>query len=553
MTMRTMFHSALLAGVIVVLSSCTDTKMNSVDSKISRYAPVSLTADLASLSAEERQILGKLAEASAYLDSIYLDQVWSGNLALLEKLRADNSEAGRKVFTLFEIERGPWSSLDDQEAFVDGVPHRPEGAHHYPDDMTKEEFETWLSGLSEADREAAIGYFSVIRRDADRALTVVPFSQEYARWLEPAARLLHEAAALAKNPTLKQYLSSRADAFLSNDYYASDIAWMELDSNIEPTVGPYEVYMDELFNYKASFESYIAIRNAAETDKLKKFGSYLQDIENNLPIDAKYKNPKLGASAPIRVVDLVATGGEARQGVQTAAFNLPNDERVIQAKGSKRVMLKNVQEAKFNNVLTPIAKIALAADDVQNLSFEQFFTHILAHELMHGLGPHNITVNGQESTVRKEMKELSSALEEAKADIASLFALQYLMDTGVLPKEDERSLYDTYLASTFRSVRFGINEAHGKGMAVQFNYLIDEGAMIYDAATQTFSVDMEKIKPAVAKLTGEIMTLQATGDYDGAKKLLDTYGVLRPETQAVLEKLKDVPVDIAPTYVKIGG
>jgi len=526
--------------------------MSSVDTMIARYAPVSLSAEIASLSPDERQILRKLSEASALMDSIYLDQVWSGNLALLKKLRADESDEGKRKLAMFEIERGPWSSLDDQEPFVDGVPHRPEGAHHYPDDMTKAEFEAWFEGLSAEDREHATGYFSVVRRGDDGALTIVPFSKEYEHWLEPAANLLKEASDLARNPTLRRYLSTRADAFLSNDYYESDVAWMELDSRIEPTIGPYEVYMDELFNYKASFESYIAVRNEEETNKLKKFGSYLQNIEDNLPIDKAFTNPTLGSSAPIRVVDLVATGGEARAGVQTAAFNLPNDERVIRDKGSKRVMLKNVQEAKFNNVLVPIAKVALAPEDLDGVSFDQFFTHILAHELMHGLGPHNIVVDGRTTTVRKEMKELSSALEEAKADIAGLFALQHLMDTGVLAADAERSLYVTYLASTFRSVRFGINEAHGRGMAVQFNYLIDEGAMTFDPGSQTYSVNMEKIKPAVAKLTGEIMTLQATGDYAGAKKLLDTYGVIRNEAAAVLSKLENVPVDIAPAYAPIG-
>ncbi len=551
-TLSVAVTSAVMLAVFL-LQSCSGPKMDPLDAKLARYAPVDLKADIASLTPEQQQILQKLSKASAYMDSMFLDQVWSDNLELYNRLKQDTSETGKKKLKLFRIEMGPWSSLDDQEPFIEGVPHRPDGANHYPADMTKQEFETWLGGLSKAEHDAATGYFSVIRRTEEAGLTVIPFSTYYEKWLTPAAGLLREAAALTKDKTLKKYLNARADAFLSNDYYASDIAWMELDSKIEPTIGPYEVYMDEMFNYKASFESYIAVRNDVETDKLKKFGSYLQDIENNLPIDPTYRNPKLGASSPIRVVDLVATGGEAKAGVQTAAFNLPNDERVIKEKGSKRVMLKNVQEAKFNNVLMPIARIALPESDLADVSFDQFFTHILAHELMHGLGPHNIVVDGQKTTVRKEMKELSSALEEAKADIAGLFALQHLMDTGKLPAENARAMYVTYLASTFRSVRFGINEAHGRGMAVQFNYLIDEGAFSYDQATQTFSVNMEKVAPAVSKLTGEIMTLQATGDYAGAKEMLEKYGVLREEAKTVLEKLKSIPTDIAPTYEEVPG
>ncbi len=550
MTIRHAFLSTVSSVAVMLLAACSGGDVSPLDQKIARFAPVSLSADLTALTPAQKQILEILSQASAYMDSIYLDQTWSGNLALLQKLQQNTSQPGKKELLLFEIERSPWSSLDDQEPFIEGVPSRPAGAHHYPDDMTKEEFETWLKGLPKDQADAATGYFSVIRR-GEEGLKVVPFSEEYRMWLEPAAALLKEAADLAEDPTLRRYLTTRSEAFLSNDYYESDVAWMELDSRIEPTIGPYEVYMDELFNYKASFESYIAVRNEAETNKLTMFGTHLQSIEDNLPIEKKYRNPRLGSSAPIRVVDLVATGGEARSGVQTAAFNLPNDERVIREKGSKRVMLKNVQEAKFKNVLVPIAQIVLSPADVKEVSFDQFFTHILAHELMHGLGPHDIIGKGRKSTVRKEMKELYSALEEAKADIAGLFALQHLMDTGILSKDAERSLYVTYLASTFRSVRFGINEAHGRGMAVQFNYLIEQGAITYDSASQTFAVVMETMQPAVSKLTGEIMTLQATGDYEGAKKLLDTYGVLPENALMVLKKLESVPVDIAPEYAKI--
>ncbi|MBI5474259.1 MAG: hypothetical protein HY961_18135, partial [Ignavibacteriae bacterium] len=342
--------------------------------------------------------------------------------------------------------------------------------------------------------------------------------------------------------------TTRADAFLSNDYYESDVAWMDLDSPIEPTIGPYEVYMDELFNYKAAFEAFITLRNDEETKKLAKFSDQLQEIENNLPIEKKYRNPKLGALAPIRVVDEVVVGGEATKGVQTAAFNLPNDERVTREKGSKRVMLKNVQEAKFRNILVPISKVAIAPAEQNQIAFEPFFTHILAHELMHGLGPHTITVGGKQTTVRQAMRELSSAFEEAKADISGLWALQYLIDKGVVEKAFERQMYVTFLASAFRSVRFGLNEAHGKGIALQFNYLTDEGAFVFDAQKGTFGVNFEKIKPAVTKLTAEIMTIQALGSYERAKAMLDTYGVVRPEMQAVLDKLSAIPVDIAPAF-----
>jgi len=328
----------------------------------------------------------------------------------------------------------------------------------------------------------------------------------------------------------------------------SDVAWMKLDSPIEPTIGPYEVYMDKLYNYKAAFEAFIALRDNEETARLERFASKLQEIENNLPIDPRYRNPKLGALAPIRVVDEVATGGEARAGVQTAAFNLPNDERITGAMGSKRVMLKNVQEAKFREILTPIARVAIDPAQQPWIAFEPFFTHILAHELMHGLGPHNITVQGRKTTARQEMKDLSSAFEEAKADISGLFALQYLIDRGVVDSSMEQPMYVTFLAGVFRSVRFGITEAHGRGMALQFNYLMDAGAFEYDESAGTFRVNFDRIKDAARKLTGEIMTIQAQGDYASAKQMLDRGAVIRPPMGRVLDRLAAIPVDIEPHF-----
>lgn len=535
--------------ILCLTTSFAQQKNMTLKEKIKRFAPTEITGDASELSAGDRKALNKLIEASRIMDSIYLLQVWSGNIDLLHKLQADKSPKGKELFRYFTINMGPWSGIDHQEPFVKGVPNpRPPGANFYPDDMTKEEFNSWLVKLPEAEQKKATGFFYTIRRDDRGKLSNVPYNDEYRDLLEPAAKLLKEAAEFTDNATLKTFLTKRADAFLSNDYYDSDVAWMDLDSPIEPTIGPYEVYMDNLFNYKAAFEAFITLRNDVETKKLSKFSSYLQEIDDNLPIDPKYRNPKLGESSPIRVVDLVVTGGEAREGVQTAAFNLPNDEKVTAEKGSKRVMLKNVQEAKFKKVLVPISKIAVDKEQQKYISFEPFFTHILAHELMHGLGPHNITVNGNQTTVRQAMKDISSAFEEAKADISGLFLLQYLIDKGEVDNSFEKQMYVTYLASSFRSIRFGIKEAHGKGMALQFNYLLENDGIGYNEKTNKFSVNFEKIKDTMKKLTGEIMTIQAEGSYDKAKAMLDKYAVMNPKMQKVLEKLNDIPVDIAPHY-----
>jgi hypothetical protein len=334
---------------------------------------------------------------------------------------------------------------------------------------------------------------------------------------------------------------------LTNDYYDSDVAWMDLDASIEPTIGPYEVYEDEWFNYKAAFEAFITVRNDAETQQLARLSNELQDIENHLPVDPAFRNPKLGATAPIRVVNVVFTAGDANHGVQTAAFNLPNDERVIREKGSKRVLLKNVQEAKFSKVLLPISKIALAAADQKDIGFDAFFTHILMHELMHGLGPHDIRVGGRQTTVRQELKEAYSSIEEAKADVSGLFALQYLIDKGVLDKQLERTIYKTFLASAFRSIRFGITEAHGRGIAIQLNFLLDYGAFVVNR-DGTLGINSGKIRDGVIALTRELMTLQAEGNYAKAKELLSKLGIVRPEVQRILDKLINIPVDIEPNF-----
>jgi hypothetical protein len=512
-----------------------------------RFAPTEIGADLSSLSAADRQVLAKLIEASKVIDALFLNQVWAGNDAMLLDLAKDQTPAGRARLHYFLINKGPWSRLDHDQIFVPGAPAKPAGANFYPEDASKADLERWTASLSEAERARATGFFTVIRRVAGGTFTLVPYNVEYQNALGRAARLLREAAALAAEPSLKVFLTKRADAFLSNDYYDSDIAWMEIKGAIEPTIGPYEVYEDEVFNYKAGFESYITVQDQAESAKLQKFGAELQDIENHLPIDPMYRNPALGALAPIAVVNEIFAAGDGNRGVQTAAFNLPNDERVIREKGAKRVMLKNVQDAKFARTLVPISKVVLAPADQKDVAFDAFFTHILVHELMHGLGPHNITVNGRPTTVRQEMKEAYSALEEAKADISSLFAIGYLIDKGVLPKSLEQTLYTTFLASAFRSIRFGVNEAHGRGIAVQLNYLLDAGGFVV-RPDGSFAVNRSKIRDGVTGLTREILTMQAQGDYAKAKALAERLGIVRPPVQKALDKLTTVPVDIEPLF-----
>jgi hypothetical protein len=537
---------ALCCAPLMALQETSVPDIQKLQTMAARFAPTEIGADLSKLSDTDRRVLTKLVEASKILDALFLRQVWAGNEAMLLDLVRDGSPLGRERLHYFLINKGPWSRLDHNQVFVPGAPPKPVAANFYPEGATKEEIERWIQSLPEAERTRATGFFTVVRR-AGNTFTLVPYSVEYQGELARAAALLREAARIATEPTLKTFLTKRADAFLSNDYYDSDVAWMELTGAIEPTIGPYEVYEDELFNYKAAFEAYVTVQDAAETAKLQKLAAELQDIENHLPIEPKYRNPKIGGLAPIVVVNEIYAAGDGNRGVQTAAFNLPNDERVVREKGAKRVMLKNVQDAKFAKTLVPISKVALSPDDQKLLSFDAFFTHIVVHELMHGLGPHSITANGRQTTVRQELKETYSALEEAKADISGLFAIQHMIDKGVMPKALESSLYTTFLASAFRSIRFGVNEAHGKGIAIQLNTLLDQRGVVVNA-DGTFRVDPARIKEGVAGLTRDIMTIQAEGDYAKAKALGERLGVVRPEVQKVLDRLASVPVDIEPKF-----
>ena len=521
-----------------------------------RFAPAEMRVDTAALSPGDQKALVKLIEASRVINEIFMDQMWAGNDALRAKLREDRTPLGRARRHYFRINKSPWSALDSEKAFLADVPPRkPLGANFYPEDMSKQEFETWLKTLNSTEQEQAKSYFTVIRRQhADRKLVIFPYSVEYHRDLERAAALLREAAGLTTNDSLRKFLSSRAEAFMNNEYRASDMDWMDLDAPLDITIGPYETYQDELFGYKAWFEAYISLRDDAESAKLGFFSQHLQDIENNLPEDKAYRNPKLGSQSPMRVVNVVSAGGE--RGVQTAAYNLPNDEVVVNEKGSKRVMLRNIQEAKFNNALLPISKRVLPAEAQSEVNFQAFFTHTVAHELMHGLGPHQVagTVRKRASTPRLELKEIYGALEEAKADVTGLFALQFLIDQGQaragqpLAGLTEKNLYTTYVASAFRSLRFGATEAHARGQAVQMNYLLEKGA-VTARADGRFAIDFGKMKAAIRELDHDLLTIEATGDYAWGKRLLDRTGVIHPPLRHVLDKLADIPVDVEPRYV----
>ncbi|HEX7253700.1 MAG TPA: peptidase, partial [Thermoanaerobaculia bacterium] len=490
-------------------------------------------------------------EASREIDEIYLRQVSEENPVLRDQLSktAGPDSNARAAISYFEIMYGPWDRLKGNEPFIGARP-KPPGASFYPPDITREELEKWIAAHPR-ERESFQGLSTVIRREGG-GLTAIPYSRVYAERLSRAADRLREAAQKTSNLSLRKYLTSRADAFLSNDYFASDLAWMDLDSDIEVVIGPYEVYEDGLFNYKASFESFVTVRDRAESEKLAVYARHLPDMERHLPIPDSHKNFNRKFESPIRVVLEAFTAGDARRGVQTSAFNLPNDERVREAKGSKKVLLKNVMEAKFRQSGRPVAERVLVPAQIPLVSFDAYFNHTLFHELSHGIGPGVIVGPGGEKVeARLLLKNLFSTIEECKADVLGMWTILQAADNGWLSTVNEESLAATVVGLAFRSMRFGIEEAHGGGVAVQWNWFREKG-LIEPADGGRFLVHNEKFREAVRSLAYELLEIEATGDFDRAQRFLTRYARSTAEIEKVTATLGDIPVDIRPRFTAAG-
>ena len=520
--------------------------------RLAKLPPTPIDYDRSLLDDRETRVLAELVAAARPLGDVFLRQVSEKNPALRRRLsaeRAHKAAGAADALAYFRINAGPWDRLDGNAPFIGDAP-KPLGAGFYPTDLTKEEFERWVRDHP-SDRKSFEGLFTVIRRDG-RALTAVPYSREYRNFLETVASHLRRAAALTGNATLKTYLEKRATALLDDDYYASDLAWMDLDSDIDVVIGPYEVYEDRLFNYKASFTAFVTVRDKAESEKLAVYVRHLPDMENALPIEERYRNTSRKFESPIRVVQEVYTAGETRAGVQTSAFNLPNDERVRQAKGSKKVLLKNVMEAKYRIAGKPIADRVLEPEQRGRVSFDAFFDHTLFHELAHGLGPGVITApDGRKVEARLLLQDAYATIEECKADVVGMWTLLQAIDEKWLTAFDADTLAVTTSALFFRSIRFGVDEAHGGGTAIQWNWFVEKGAVV-PASAGRFRVDPSKFREAVRSLAQELLMIEATGDAERARKLIEGYGKLTPEMERINAGLKDIPVDITPVYAAAG-
>jgi len=521
-----------------------DSKM--IQDRISQFIPVEIKYDTALLSAKDKIVLNNLYLASKIIDDIFLNQVYSKNEMIKNKLRSSDNIPSQLQLEYFNMMAGPFDRLENDEPFI-GTETKPLGANFYPEDLTRQEFAEWINAYPE-DENTFKSELTVIRREGDK-LKAIPYNEFYKAKLTEAASLLLKAADQCENESLKNYLNLRAKAFLSNDYFESDLAWMDVKDNlIEVIIGPYEVYEDGLFNYKASFESFLTLKDATESKKLEVFANFLKEMEMNLPIDVKYKNFSRGSESPIVVVNQVYNSGDSKAGVQTLAFNLPNDERVRSVKGSKKVMLKNIHEAKFEKLLLPIAELVLDKSQLQFVTFDAFFNHTLMHEMSHGIGPGFIEVNGIKTEVKKELKETYSTLEECKADILGMYNNIFMINQNIYPKEFEQQLWVTFLAGVFRSVRFGIGEAHGGGNAIIFNYLLEKNAYQFDDVNNTVKVNIDKIYSAVEELANTVLTIQATGNYKQAKEFIEKYAVNSNVINILRKKISHLPIDIRPIF-----
>ena len=510
-----------------------------------KFAQVPMNIDSSFLSASEIAVVNKLIEASRIMSEIYLLQLNPKNPQLRAEIENSDREDRALLLAMFDQHFGVCDTLAEGYVFYGEMPC-PKGAGFYPADMTKAELEQWISDHPEDEAAFTSGY-TVIRRNDD-GLYAVPYSEAYAEPLKRAATLLEQAAALSENESLSNFLAQRANSFKTDDYFNSEMAWMDLDGNIEVAIGPYEVYDDGLFGYKTAFESFVTLKQPEASAALAKYKNFLVDMEKNLPVPDAYKNFSRGFESPIVVADQVQGGGDNVPGVQTIAFNLPNDEKVREAKGAKKVILTNVLGAKYDRILAPIGERVLTEDQARMTAKKHMSNNTLFHELAHSLGPGTIDKNGEMTTVSAELKDLYSAMEEGKADVMGAYNVLYMMARGELPPQEREAFLATYFTGLFRSMRFGIGAAHGKGAAFQYSYFREKNAVTWLPEEQRFRVNYNALTEAISSLTNQVVLLQGDGDYENTQIFLDSYAVLDSEAQTILRRLEDIPYDIRPVY-----
>ncbi|MDE2974321.1 MAG: Zn-dependent hydrolase [Gemmatimonadota bacterium] len=525
----------LLAACSAPADDAADVGDSAMQSLVDQYAVFRLEADLSHLSENDRQVVRLLIEAAEPMDGVFWQQAYGDKEAALALAAGD--EAARRFI---EINYGPWDRLRGDEPFVDAVAAKPEGANFYPADMSADEFEA-----AAAENEALRSLYTLVRRGGDGALVAHPYREAFAEAHTAAAAKLREAAELAGDPGLAHYLALRADALETDDYRPSDMAWLDMKDNpIDVVIGPIETYEDQLFGAKAAHEGFVLIKDMEWSERLARFAALLPSLQESLPVPGEYKAEMPGTDSDLNAYDAVYYAGDANAGAKTIAINLPNDEDVQLAKGTRRLQLKNAMRAKFDKIMVGIAEELIDEDQRRYVVFDAFFGNVMFHEVAHGLGIKN-TIDGR-GTVREALREHASPMEEGKADVVGLHMVTQLFERGELTEHSVEHHYVTFLAGIFRSVRFGAASAHGRANMVRFNYFREQGAFSRDEATGTYRVDFEAMREAVAGLSELILTLQGDGDYEGVAKLIEEKGVVPQDLQADLDRLDaaGIPRDI---------
>ncbi|HEX6533520.1 MAG TPA: hypothetical protein VF041_02930 [Gemmatimonadaceae bacterium] len=550
--MRALFDvpcAALLA--VIVLAACggdskadpdgADTAATAtagIRARIAKYTTVRLTADTSALTPKEREMIPLLIDAARHMDPIYWEEAYGNRDSLLQSI----SDPDVRRFA--EINYGPWDRLANDSPFVSGVGPKPPGANLYPHDITKAEFDSAASP-SRAHGDSLRSLYTLVRRDSTGKLVAIPYARAFAAHNREAADKLRAAAKLAEDPGLRRYLELRAQALLTDDYRPSDLAWMDMKHNVlDIVIGPIETYEDNLFGYKAAHEAYVLVKDTAWSRRLARYATMLPALQRGLPVPEQYKREKPGTDSDLNAYDALFYAGQANAGAKTIAINLPNDEQVQLRKGTRRLQLENVMRAKFDSIMRPIAAELVDADQLPLVTFDAFFENTMFHEVAHGLGIKH-TLDGK-STVRQALKERAGALEEGKADILGLYMVQALNAQGELGREDVRSNYVTFLASLFRSVRFGAGDAHGRANIAAFDFLQRQGAFSRDSASGKYRVNFDKMRSGMNALAEHILRLQGDGDYAGVGTFNEEYGRISPELQRDLARLgtKGIPVDV---------
>jgi len=523
-----------------------DQRLNDVDMRLSRLVQVPMTFDASQWPPQKKELLKTLLEAGRALHEAYLHQWLPEGIPLRDSLELCTDELSAKLHRLVVRNGGPFDKMDDFAVFA-GNDKKAPGCAFYPPDMTRREFEASVDADPDQ-REKLMSPYTVVRREGGK-LVPIPFHRHFAPFVESAAMHLRTASQLAESPALRKFLASRAEALTTDDYYLSDLDWIELDgSEFEMLIGPYEMYDDGLMGLKASYEVAIGVRNKEESERLEMYGRHLDALEQYLPNEQRHKRSSSGLVSPMVVVTDLFRGGDVATGYQAVAANLPNDPRVHVTKGTKKTFWKNMMDARMEHITTPLGRAMISPDQISSMTSRGMFSFILLHELSHALGPRYVGANNNSLTVNQALKDHHMPIEEAKADMTGLHSMRYFIEKGIIPRAMEAEHYVSYLASILRSIRFGSGEAHGMAAICEFNFLRARGALSVDSLTGKWSVVNAVIPDAVSAMAGELLAIQSAGDRDAAAGFLQKWGTIAPEVKEGLRRLDDLPVDIEPVY-----